>query len=209
MDNLEKIARLTGNDRELFTRSVRTLFSSTFLIRGVDRDRDMYRFVTSNRDMVEAYFEYAGFVLHVDETLGVVSWEGAASTRLGLNLDETLALLTLRLMYEKKRNEIQLHRHPVIQQYEFQENFHVITGRSLKKTRIREVLRRMQALRLINLRGEETSPGTQIELYPSIPFALNSVAIDELYERINALTGADDDTIEPKDEETMMVNEDE
>ncbi len=209
MDNLEKIARLTGNDRELFTRSLRTLFSSSFLIRGVDRDRDMYRFVTSNRDMVEAYFEYAGFRLRVDESLGVVSWEGAPSIRLGLNLDETLALLTLRLMYEKKRNEIQLHRHPVIQQYEFQEDFQVITGKTLKKTRIREVLRRMQALRLINLRGEETSPDTQIELYPSIPFALNSVTIDELYERINALTGADDDTIEPEDEETIMLNEDE
>ncbi|MFW5862872.1 MAG: DUF4194 domain-containing protein [Spirochaetota bacterium] len=209
MDNLEKIARLTGNDRELFTRSLRTLFSSSFLIRGVDRDRDMYRFVTSNRDMVEAYFEYAGFRLRVDESLGVVSWEGAPSIRLGLNLDETLALLTLRLMYEKKRNEIQLHRHPVIQQYEFQEDFQVITGKTLKKTRIREVLRRMQALRLINLRGEETSPDTQIELYSSIPFALNSVTIDELYERINALTGADDDTIEPEDEETIMLNEDE
>jgi len=209
LDNLEKIARLTGNDRELFTRSLRTLFSSSFLIRGVDRDRDMYRFVTSNRDMVEAYFEYAGFRLRVDESLGVVSWEGAPSIRLGLNLDETLALLTLRLMYEKKRNEIQLHRHPVIQQYEFQEDFQVITGKTLKKTRIREVLRRMQALRLINLRGEETSPDTQIELYSSIPFALNSVTIDELYERINALTGSDGDTIEPEDEETMMLNEDE
>lgn len=209
MDNLEKIARLTGNDRELFTRSVRTLFSSSFIIRGVDRDRDMYRFVTANRDMVEAYFEYAGFRLHVDESLGVVSWEGAPSTRLGLNLDETLALLTLRLMYEKKRNEIQLHSHPVIQQYEFQEDFHVITGKSLKKTRIRDVLRRMQALRLINLRGEETSPDTQIELYSSIPFALNSIAIDELYERIHALTGTEDDITGRESDETMTGDEDE
>ena len=207
MDNLEKIARLTGNDRELFTRSLRTLFSSSFLLRGVDRDRDMYRFVTSNRDMVEAYFEYAGFKLRVDESLGVVSWEGAPSIRLGLNLDETLALLTLRLMYEKKRNEIQLHRHPVVQQYEFQEDFHVITGRSLKKTRIREVLRRMQALRLINLRGEETSPDTQIELYPSIPFALNSVTIDDIYERIQALTGADDDSTAADNDESMTGEE--
>ena len=207
MDNLEKIARLTGNDRELFTRSLRTLFSSSFLLRGVDRDRDMYRFVTSNRDMVEAYFEYAGFKLRIDESLGVVSWEGAPSIRLGLNLDETLALLTLRLMYEKKRNEIQLHRHPVVQQYEFQEDFHVITGRSLKKTRIREVLRRMQALRLINLRGEETSPDTQIELYPSIPFALNSVTIDDIYERIQALTGADDDSTAADNDESMTGEE--
>lgn len=190
---LEKISVMTEHDRELFARALNTLFTSTFIIKRIDRDRELYRFVTANFELFETYLSLASWQIRKDEHLGVISCAGPGSGRNQLNLDETLSLLVMRLLYEEKQQEINLSGENIIRQYEFHEKFKVLTERMLNKTRMRDILHRFKLLKLIDVRGDETDPETVILLYPSISFVLDSETIDEMHDRIKELTGQEGD----------------
>jgi len=184
---LEKLAAFTETEQELFSRAVNTLVANTFLVRSIDKDRQLYRFVLSNYDIFEDYFSWAGWSLRKDEHIGVITWYGPPGSRLNLNLEESLFLLVCRIMYEEKQNDITLGEDTAAKQEDLMEKYRVLTGRQLKKTAALQLIRRFQSLKLIRCMGSETSPDSLILLYPSIPFALDKENIDALFERLQEL----------------------
>jgi len=202
-ENITKILKLDDRDFDLFQNSINALITGNFLIRGVDEQKKYYNFVVANSDIVEAYLECAGWMLKIDEPLGVISWMGSASTRQNMLLDETLVLLVFRLIYEEKRHEISLHHHPSVIQQDFQDKFRSLCERQLKKTRFREIIRRFQVLKLIQIHGDETDPDSQIELYPSIVYAFDGKSIDDVYSHIQSLEG-DENAVDDADLNTDM-----
>ena len=187
MDNIADILKLDDKERDLFKRSVNAFFTGSFIIRGLESDSKLYRFVISNYKLFESYFDCAGWSLNKDENLGVISWQGAPAARLNLNLEETLSLLVFRLLYEEKRNDISLHEYPSIHLLDFQEMYKIVTDRLLKKTRLGEIVRRFQTLKLIKNIGEDVNPESVIILYPTLAFALDGQSIDDMYSRIDNL----------------------
>ncbi len=186
--DISDIKNLSEQEFDLFRESVNALFTGTFLVRGLDKDRKLYRFVIANLDLFQVYFSYAGWDLRVDETLGIVTWFGPPAARLNLTLDESMSLLIMRLLYEEKRNDISLQEYPAVRQQEFQDKYRIITEDSLKKTRLKELLRRFQTLKLIKIQGDETDPEALLILYPSIAFAIDAPGIDDIYAKIEALS---------------------
>ena len=55
---------------------------------------------------------------------------------------------------------------------------------SFRKTPFVNLLRRFQALRLIRVVGAEEDPEATVILYPSIPFAIDEIGLEETAERI-------------------------
>lgn len=189
---------MTDQDRGLFARSVQTLLSSTFLLKQLDKERELYRFTLANFNLVDDYLSLIGWHIRKDESRGIIACSGPASAAHSLNLDETLSLLVFRLLYEEKLYEVALHSELLVRQYEFHEKYKVLTDRMLNKTRMREILHRLKMLKLIDPRGDETDPETLIVLYPSIAFVLDSTAIDSVHDRIKELTGGET----PNEEQT-------
>ncbi len=185
-EHLERIARLSEPDLDKFRRCVQTLLTEAFIVRSYRRHEPLYKFAVANFTLLETYFAFAGYRLLKDETLGVIAWEGSAAARFDLNLEETLALLILRLLYEEKGREVTLHGERTVLQQEFVEKYRVMTERTLKKTPLIVLLRRFQSLRLIEVLGDESDPETRIILYPSIAFALTGYAIDTVHEKIQS-----------------------
>ena len=67
-----------------------------------------------------------------------------------------------------------------------------------KKTRYLAMVRRFQVLRLIRIVGSESDPEATIVLYPSIPFALDGMAVDEAEARLRETArGGQDEESEP------------
>jgi hypothetical protein len=190
-NNLEALYRLGEHEKTLFAKSLQTLLTSTFILRQLDKEKELYRFVLSNFTLFEEYLSFAGWHLRKDEGKGILSCSGPASANISLNLEETLSLLVFRLLYEEKQHEINLHRDTLVKQYEFHEKYKVLTGRMLNKTRMREILHRLKLLKLLLATGDETDPETLIILYPSLAFILDSDTIDEVHQRIQQLTNAD------------------
>ncbi len=191
MEKITDILKLNDAERELFQKAVNTLFTGSFIVRGIENENRLYRFTIENFSIFESYFDCAGWSLRKDENLGIISWQGAPGARLNLNLDETLALLVFRLLYEARRNDINLHEYPSIHLQDFIEMYKIVTERLMKKTRLREIVRRFQALKLIKNTTEDAKSESLVILYPTIAFALDGQSIDDIHRRIESLKKTD------------------
>ncbi len=206
IDDIKQILEYDETDRDLFRQAMHRLFSASFIMRGVRDDEELYSFIIRNRDAVEAYCECAGWILRVDETLGVISWKGPAPARLLLSKDETILLVIVRLVYEEKRNEISLLEFPVSTIGDIHEKYRALTGAQMKKTRLTDVMRRLTRLKLVRPLEAELTPDTQVILYPSLAMALDSTAVSAVYEKIESDAGQEtardtDEAEEPDDDQ--------
>jgi len=185
--SLDALYIMTEYEQQLFQKSMQTLLNATFIIRQLDKDRELYRFVMANYHLCENYLSAMGWGLRKDEHLGIIACEGAASRNVSLNLEETLSTLILRLIYEDKRHEVSLAAEQIVRQYEFHEKYRALTERVFTKTRMRDVLHRLKMLKLIDYAGDELDPDLLIILYPSIAFIVDSDTINGAYEKLTAL----------------------
>ena len=198
VDRLLAYGKLTESDRELFRTSLNLLLTESFLIRSLDSHARCYRFTVANFDLMESYLALAGWGLKKDEHLGVVSFAGPPGARLQLKKDESILLLVLRLLYGEKAAELAIHGERTVRQQEIQDRLRMLAEISFRKTPFVNLLRRFQALRLIRVVGPEEDPESTVILYPSIPFALDEIALEETSERITAYQSS----AEEEDEES-------
>ncbi|GHV83779.1 hypothetical protein AGMMS50212_11190 [Spirochaetia bacterium] len=178
---LQIITELTAPNFDIFKKALRTLVSKTFIIRGIKKEEEIYDFVIRNLALFDAYFLCMDAILMRDETLGVIGFRGAGDTRLRLNREETCAMLVARLLYEEKRAELTLTTFPTITVEDFIQKYNALTEDVLKKTRISELLHRLQTHKLIDVTSSEiTDHEGIIILYPSIAMSVNRDSIDEM-----------------------------
>jgi hypothetical protein len=182
---LQTIARLPDEDIDEFRRTAKELSAHGFLIRGAGKDERLYDFAIRNFGLFEAWFSCMGAELRKDEGLGVVAWRGGHENRTRLGKEETVALLVFRALYEERRNAISLTAFPSITLLDFTQRCSAVAGLSFRKTRLKELLRRFCALKLIDtVKKDETDPDGQILLYPSLAFALDQDSIQEILEAL-------------------------
>jgi hypothetical protein len=200
---LEQVLHLSSTDRDTFARVVRLLLKDVFLLRVVDAEEQLYSFALRNFAALEEWFAFVGLSVLKDEGLGVITFRGDSGGRSTLNLDETLGLLVLIVLYNEKRNELSLRSEVTVQQVEFLDRFRVLTERTISKTRFILMLRRLQSMKFLRVHGEAEDPGALLVLYPSIPFVLDGRDIEELFVTILADSDeeADDEADEEADEE--------
>ena len=190
-DTISGLIDLSGDDREQFRIAVNLLLSEGFLVRSIDRHERSYRFVASHLDLVESYLEWANRNVRHDVSLGVIACVGPSSARVRLRKEESVVALILRLLYEEKAGEIELHGERTVRRGEIQDRFQSLTRGTIKKTPFLTMLRRFQSLRLIRLIGDDADPDAPVVLHPSLAFALDGGAIEKLESRLNEL-------VEPK-----------
>ena len=186
---LEQVTHLSSADREIFARVVRVLLRDVFLLRIVENEEQLYGFALRNFAALEEWFAFVGLSVLKDEGLGVITFRGESGGRSNLNLDETLGLLVLLVLYNEKRNELSLRSEVTVQQVEFQDRYRVLTERTISKTRFVLMLRRLQSLKFLRVHGEAEDPGALLVLYPSIPFVLDGRDIEKLFATILAGSG--------------------
>jgi hypothetical protein len=181
LEGLVLITELTDNDFDLFKTAVRTLLTKTFIIRGIDKEEALYDFTIRNGSLFDAWFSCMDGLLIRDEGLGVISFRGSGDTRLRLGREETCALLTARLLYEEKRVELSLTSFPVVTVFDFVQKYNVMVGDEIRKTRLIEVLRRLQSHKLVEVDSQDLSDmDALIILYPSLAMSVDRDSIDEL-----------------------------
>jgi hypothetical protein len=184
---LSRITELPDADFDLFRASLRMLLSKTFIIRGREQEEELYDFAVRNIPLYDAWFSCMDAGIVKDESLGVIAFRGGSGTRLRLNREETCALLVFRLLYEEKRTELSLTGFPSMTVLDFTQRYDAMTGGNLKKTRLEEILRRLQSLKLIEVLSSDFSDvESLIVLYPSLAVSVDRDGIDEL---LGTLTG--------------------
>jgi hypothetical protein len=179
LDALILIRELSSSEFERFKTAVQILASKTFIIRGIDKERELYDFTIRNIKLFEAWFSCMDVILVRDESLGVIAYRGSGSTRLHFSKDEICAVLVLRLLYEDKKFEVSLTKFPVISVRDFQDKFNAMTGDDIKKTALIKVLTRLSSCKLISVESNDyADPEAVIQLYPSIPMSIDRNALE-------------------------------
>jgi hypothetical protein len=180
LEALSLIQDLSADEFGLFREALQALTTRTFIIRGIEKDRELYSFTLRNRALFEAWFSCLDAELAWDEGAGVVAFRGSGAGRLRLSREEICAVLSLRLLYEDKKLEISLTRFPVVTVSDFQQKYNAMTGEEIKKTALINVLRRLSSCKLISLGSQDyADPEALIQLFPSIPFSIGREALDE------------------------------
>jgi hypothetical protein len=179
LDALVLIRDLSSDEFDRFKTALNTLTSKTFIIRGIDKERELYNFTIRNIALFEAWFSCMNAAIVRDESLGVIAFRGSGNTRLHFTKDEICAVLVLRLIYEDKRLEVTLTKFPVISIRDFQDKYNAMTGEEIKKTALIKVLSRLSSCKLISIESHDyADPDGIIQLYPSIPLSIDRTAMD-------------------------------
>ena len=201
LDALPLIRDLTSDEFERFKTALHILTSKTFIIRSIDKERELYDFTIRNIALFEAWFTCMDAVLLRDESLGVIAFRGSGSTRLFFSRDEICAVLVLRLLYEDKRFEVSLTKFPVVSVRDFQDKYNAMTGEDIKKTALIRVLARLSSSKLISVASQDYSNPEGInQLYPSIPLSIDRNALDEAV----AVLGNKSDANETAEDEELQ-----
>ena len=192
LDALTLIRDLSSDEFERFKTALGILTSKTFIIRGIDKERELYDFTIRNIVLFETWFSCMDAVLVRDESLGVIAFRGSGNTRLRFSRDEICAVLVLRLLYEDKRLEVSLTKFPVVSVRDFQDKYNAMTGEEIKKTALIKVISRLSSCKLVSVESQDYSdPEGIIQLYPSIPLSIDREALDEALTELGNRGGAD------------------
>jgi hypothetical protein len=202
---LTLIQDLTPDDFERFKTGVKTLTSKTFIIRGIDRERELYDFAIRNIALFETWFACMDAVIVRDESLGVIAYRGSGATRIHFSREEICAVLTLRLLYEDKKLEVSLTGFPTATVEDFKQKYKAATGEELRKTNLNNILRRLSSCKLIAVDSQDyTDNEALIRLYPSIPLSIDRQALDDA---VALLSDKKENTTEVDEEEAEEEGE--
>jgi len=179
LDALVLIRDLSSDEFEKFKMALHILTSKTFIIRGIDKEQEIYDFTVRNNALFDAWFSCMDASLTRDESLGVIAFRGLGNTRLYFSKDEICAVLVLRLLYDDKKNEVSLTKFPVVTVRDFQDKYNAMTGDEINKTTLKKTLAKLSSCKLISVESQDyADPEGIIQLYPSIPISIDRNALD-------------------------------
>lgn len=198
-------------ERENFQRIVNLLLGKTFIVYNIyDENKKTtvfnpdYRFIEKNLELFEKYLKLGGWNLERNnsyEVIYVTSQYGYNKMR--LDKFTTIILYILRLMYEQKRENINLTEQIVVSVSEIISTLNEIGAYNKKKPSFQEIRQALRTIAKFNLIQKIDSkyddPETKIIILPSILFAITAESITKINDTIK-------DTNEKVDEEIEEMN---
>lgn len=209
--------RFNQTEKLLFKRLVNMLLAKTFIIRdeyeattGRLKVHADYRFIERTFEVFSGYLELAGWTLHRDNTYGVIYLNSQHDyNKYQFNKFTTLMLLTLRLIYEERREEVSLRNEIFFETHEMIRKMQVL-GILDKKPSMKDIaegLKRLSHFNILNkIEGKWEAPDTHFLLLPSILFIISNDKISMLATLVESST---EDEIQTSDQNEDDENESE
>lgn len=204
-----RFEKLNATEKEEFKRYVNMLLGKTFIVRDLyDREENRmkihknYRFIERNWELFVDYLSFGGWTLHKDNHYGVIHLESSYGyNHKNFNKFTTCLLLTLRLIFEEKREEISLRNDVVVTVSAVIQKMLTI-GVVDKKPANRDMVEGFKMLSRFSIiektSGKWEHPDTFFLILPAILFILPNENISEL---ASLLTGDELDETEDRDGE--------
>ena len=204
--------QLSDKEKALFSESVNRLLARTFLVFEREADRRCYRFVERNLTLFRRYLDLARWDLFLDQQLAVLQlYNREDRNRRSFNLQETIFLFILRLLYDDRRRELRLTEQVFVTGREIQEKYLAlgIKQRLPAREEMHRILRLFSNFALLDLKkGHWRDPEALYLLYPSLLLVLNLADLESLARWLNEqAAGAEED--ESADEGELDLDEEE
>jgi hypothetical protein len=198
---LEKYAELNMTQKELFSKTCLKLLQNSFLSRDKEDNKEMYYFLLSFKNYFDEYFGIMDFEIVLDRELGAIQLiHREGNNLLKLKKDETLVLLILRILYHQHLVKTSINDNIVIRVDEIHQYYDSLElKKKINKTDLVKILRTYRRLNLIEPLGDITKANTKIIIYPTILLAINTQAINDVY---NLIANIEDKSEGEENEET-------
>ena len=161
----------------------------------------MYYFLISFKHYFDEYLDVMGYEIVLDRELGAVQLvHREGSNLLRLKKEETLVLLILRILYHQHLMRTSVNDNVVIKVDEIHQYYDSLElKKKINKTDLVKILRQYRRLNLIESLGDITKANTRIVIYPTILLAINTQAINDVY---NLVANIEDRNEGEENEET-------
>lgn len=198
---LEKYDELNLSQKQLFAKTCLKLLQNSFIARDKEDNKEMYYFLLSFKNYFDEYFDIMGFEIVLDREMGAIQLVHTEGTNLlRLKKEETLVLLILRILYHQHLVKTSVNDNIVIRVDEIHQYYDSLElKKKINKTDLVKILRTYRRLNLIDPLGDITKANTKIVIYPTILLAINTQAINDVY---NLITNIEDKNEGEDNEET-------
>ena len=186
-NKLEKFYRdflvLDRNSQNQFPLALGNLFRHNFINR--ESDGVLYDFVVKNHFVFENFVKFMNYDLIIDSENKVIALiDKEEKLKINLNLQESIMLLVLRLLYEERRY---VSERVVISLQEINDKFRdlALENRGLNKTQLKAVFSLFSNHNLIKVLDANIFTGKKrIILYPALLYAVHIDSIDIMYDKL-------------------------
>ena len=172
------------------------LLKVNFLLRKTNKE--MYSYINNHKELLSLFFEYMNFDFNIREDKELVYIKSNDESLISnISKNETLALLVLRILYQKKVDEVSLADEVEITIAELQNELFSISFEQqgndrVKRNTLREMLLIFKQHNIIYYKDDLAFDDTIITIYPSIEVAMDFKDINEVLTRYELLKGGDD-----------------
>ena len=164
---------LSDRDKNTFKDIVIRLLKVNFLLRKINSET--YSFILSHKEMFYLFFQYLNFDFFIreDKELVYIKSDDEKLSK-SLNRNETLCLLVLRILYQRKLDEVTLSDEIEITTKELQDQLFAIgfegtANDRVKKSVLNELLRVFKQHNIIYYSEKDINlDSSWITIYPSI-----------------------------------------
>ncbi len=185
MSNLDPLyQQLTDNEKQQFGETLNLLLAKTYLVYERDEDRRHYRFVEKHFELFTRYLEMSRWTLYLQKQHAVIQlYNMDERNRRNFNLQETIFLIILRLLYDEKRRDLRLTQQVLVSGQEIQEKYMALQIRKRLPSRedTQYSLKLFSSFSLLDLKsGHWRDPEAVYVLYPSLLLVINPGDLETL-----------------------------
>ena len=177
---------LKGNQKERFCSVANKLLNECFVLKPQSRGDSDYAFVLENKELFEEYFDFIGYDLNVDKTIGVIGLSNRNGTgRLRLKKVESILLLILRSIYIEKKKELSTTSDIIIEASAIYNKYtHMgFNRKTMDKSTIPNAISLFKKYNLVEVLSDKSvKDDTRIIIYPSILMAVTYDSLDKAYQ---------------------------
>lgn len=202
MTNLESAefnqlyCELSSKDKDIFKDITIRLLKVNFLLRRINSE--MYLFILSHKDMFILFFQYINFdfIVREDKELAYIKSNDEKLSK-NLTKNETICLLVLRLLYQRKIDEVSLSNDIEITVKELQDQLFAVGFDSnndrVKKSILNDMLRTFKQHNIVYYNDQDTNlDNTIITIYPSIEVAMDFKEMEQILIRLESLSNGEE-----------------
>lgn len=196
--------KLTETEKDKFSRICNKILDKNFLIRQKESDKEDYFFVVGHLTLFQNYFMLIDYtVTHYEADRIVALSTEANRNRTRLKRNDTIMLLVLRLLYQKKSKEATQLNQVLVSVNDIQEELNrtsLFKGR-IPKTELQTTMRMLKSYSLIDFQSSNLiNDDTRVEIYPSLLRVVNIDDMTKLEAQLSAFSnGGDDDEDDDQD----------
>ena len=201
----EVYADLKEGEKNNFSRIVNKLFQVNFLTRRKPGDTNDYRFILAYKELFEAFFQLSDFIMHIKREDDVVYIKNEnLFNHMRLRKTESLLILILRVLYQRKKDVITLDEDVEVFLHEIHEELTRIgylDHKRITKDKLKPALTFLRAYNIIDYIDRGLHDDARIKIYPTILYITNLEGIKEVINRIDDYTEGGVDQHEEIDED--------